>query len=159
MTGYRAFSPLFVKNFPVLSKGFEIETEMTIHALDKNFYLREIPVNYRDRPEGSVSKLNTVQDGIRVIRTIISLFRDYKPLIFFGMVGALFLLVGLLFLIPVLVEYVQTGLVPRFPTLIAALSLMIVGVLLFMVGLILEVIVKKHRQLYELFLNRQVSQK
>lgn len=159
MTGYRAFSPLFVKNFPVLSKGFEIETEMTIHALDKNFYLREIPVNYRDRPEGSVSKLNTVQDGIRVIRTIISLFRDYKPLIFFGLVGALFLLVGLLFLIPVLVEYVQTGLVPRFPTLIAALSLMIVGVLLFMVGLILEVIVKKHRQLYELFLNRQVSQK
>lgn len=155
MTGYRAFSRQFVKHFPVLSKGFEIETEMTIHALDKNFYIREIPVNYRDRPEGSVSKLNTIHDGIRVIKTIFALFRDYRPLMFFGLIGAFLGMVGVGFFVPVLVEYFRTGLVLRFPTLIAAVGLMTMGMLLFMVGLILDVIAKKHRQLYELFLNRK----
>lgn len=153
MTGYRAFGPLFVKSFPVLSRGFEIETEMTIHALDKNFYLREIPVNYRDRPEGSVSKLNTVQDGLRVLKMIFLLFRDYRPMSFFGLLGGVFALVGLAAFIPVLVEFFDTGLVPRFPTLIAAVGLLTVAILFWMVGLILTVINKKHRQLYELFLN------
>lgn len=154
MTGYRAFSRLFVKNFPVLSKGFEIETEMTIHALDKNFYCKEIPVKYRDRPEGSVSKLNTVSDGLRVIKTIFVLFRDYKPLLFFGTLGSLSLLAALVFFVPILVEYFNTGLVPRFPTLIVAIMFGIIGFLLYTCGLILEVIAKKHRQLYELFMNR-----
>ncbi len=153
MTGFRAFSPLFVKTFPVLSRGFEIETEMTIHALDKNFYLREIPVNYRDRPEGSVSKLNTVRDGLRVLRMIFLLFRDYRPMTFFGLLGGLFALVGMGAFLPVLAEYFKTGLVPRFPTLIASVGLLTVAVLLWMVGLILSVINKKHRQLYELILN------
>lgn len=153
MTGYRAFSRLFVKHFPVLSKGFEIETEMTIHSLDKNFYLKEIPVNYRDRPEGSFSKLNTIQDGIRVIKTIFTLFRDYRPLLFFGTLGVLFLLIGFGFFIPILSEFFRSGLVPRFPTLIGTTGLFIVGILLFMIGLILEVIAKKHRQMFELFLN------
>ena len=155
MTGYRAFSPLFVKTFPVLSRGFEIETEMTIHALDKNFYLREIPVNYRDRPQGSVSKLNTVRDGLKVLRMIFLLFRDYRPMTFFGLLGAVFGIGGLGAFIPVLVEFFRTGLVPRFPTLIASVGLLVVAVLLWMVGLILAVINKKHRQLYELILNLQ----
>lgn len=154
MTGYRAFSRPFVKHFPVLSKGFEIETEMTIHALDKNFYIREIPVNYRDRPEGSVSKLNTVQDGMRVIKTIFTLFRDYRPLAFFGIMGLVALLLGIGFFIPVLVEYFQVGLVPRFPTLIMSIFMMIIGMLLFAVGLILDVIAKKHKQLFELMMNK-----
>ncbi|MGM9568122.1 MAG: glycosyltransferase [Clostridia bacterium] len=159
MTGYRAFSRLFVKHFPVLSQGFEIETEMTIHSLDKNFHLREIPVNYRDRPEGSFSKLNTVQDGIKVLKTIFTLFRDYRPLLFFSIIGSLFLLVGLGFFIPILVEFFQSGMVPRFPTLIGTTGLFIVGILLFMVGMILEVIAKKHRQMFELFLNHYNREK
>lgn len=155
MTGYRAFSRDFVKNFPVLSEGFEIETEMTIHALDKNFYLKEIPVTYRDRPEGSVSKLNTVSDGIRVIKTIFTLFRDYKPLLFFGLLGSLSEVIALAFFVPILIEYFQTGLVPRFPTLIMLITFAIVGFLLYTCGLILEVIAKKHRQLFELLMNRR----
>lgn len=155
MTGYRAFSRDFVKTFPVLSKGFEIETEMTIHALDKNFYLKEIPVTYRDRPAGSVSKLNTVSDGIRVLKTIFTLFRDYKPLLFFGLLGSFSELVAIAFFAPILVEYFQTGMVPRFPTLIILITFAIVGFLLYTCGLILEVIAKKHRQLFELFMNRR----
>jgi len=155
MTGYRAFSKEFVKNFPVLSKGFEIETEMTIHALDKNFLLEEIPVIYRDRPEGSVSKLNTFSDGIKVLRMIFNLFRDYKPLVFFGIVGSVFELSAIALFIPVLIEYLKTGLVPRFPTLIVLVSLTIIGFLLYTSGIILEVIVKKHRQLFELLMNRK----
>ena len=118
MTGYRAFSYDFVKTFPVLSKGFEIETEMTIHALDKNMQLKEIPIEYRDRPEGSVSKLNTFSDGFKVLKTIGRLFKEYKPTIFFGLIGLLFLLISLGFGIPVFVDYFKTGLVERFPTLI-----------------------------------------
>lgn len=154
MTGYRAFSRDFVKFFPILSKGFEIETEMTIHALDKNFYLKEIPVAYRDRPEGSVSKLNTVQDGIKVLKTIVTLFRDYKPLLFFGLCGSFCMLVSLIMFIPILLEYIGTGVVPRFPTLIVTIGFAMIGALLYTCGLILEVMAKKHRQLFELLMNK-----
>ena len=149
MTGYRAFSYDFVKTFPVLSKGFEIETEMTIHALDKNMGLKEIPVEYRDRPEGSISKLNTFSDGIKVLKTIARLFKEYKPTIFFSIFGVLFLIISLLFGIPVFVEYFNTGLVPRFPTLIFSGFMLMISALSFMCGIILEVVVKKHRQLFE----------
>ena len=155
MTGYRAFSRDFVKNFPILSKGFEIETEMTIHALDKNFYLQEIPIVYRDRPAGSISKLNTVSDGLRVLKTIFTLFRDYKPLLFFGLLGSFSELIAVAFFVPILIEYFETGLVPRFPTLIMLITFAIVGFLLYSCGLILEVIAKKHRQLFELLMNRR----
>lgn len=154
MTGYRAFSKTFVKHFPVLSKGFEIETEMTIHALDKNFLLREIPVTYRDRPAGSVSKLNTYSDGFKVIMTIFKLFRDYKPMFFFSILSIILFLISACFVTPVLIEYFDTGLVPRFPTLIVCGFLVLLAMLLWSCGLILEVLVKKHRQLYEILLNK-----
>ena len=154
MTGYRAFSKSFVKHFPVLSKGFEIETEMTIHALDKNFYLKEIPVQYRDRPEGSESKLNTFSDGFKVLLTIARLFRDYKPLMFFTLIMALFFVVSFVLVIPVLIEYFSTGLVPRFPTLIVSGLLAILGCLFYFCGVILDVISKKHKQLFELLMNK-----
>ena len=154
MTGYRAFSYEFVKGFPVLSKGFEIETEMTIHAVDKNFKLVEIPVNYRDRPAGSVSKLNTYKDGFKVLKTIATLFKEYKPGMFFGLIATLFLLISLILGVPVFLEYFETGLVPRFPSLIVAGISLVIALLLWISGVILSVIVKKHRQLYELYLNQ-----
>lgn len=154
MTGYRAFSKPFVKTFPILSKGFEIETEMTIHALDKNFMLHEIPVNYRDRPEGSVSKLNTYSDGFKVLMTISTLFRDYKPFLFFSTISLLLIIISLIFLIPVLIEYFNTGLVPRFPTLIFSGIIALMGLIFFFCGVILEVIAKKHKQLFEILLNK-----
>ena len=154
MTGYRAFSRLFVKSFPVLSKGFEIETEMTIHALDKNFLLEEIPVTYRDRPEGRESKLNTVSDGMKVLKTIASLFRDYKPLLFFSCASIICLLLGIGFFVPVFVSYIHTGLVEKIPTIIVSGVVFTVGILLWICGLILDVVVKKHRQLYEIELNQ-----
>lgn len=154
MTGYRAFSRLFVKSFPVLSKGFEIETEMTIHALDKNFLLEEIPVTYRDRPEGSESKLNTVSDGMKVLKTIASLFRDYKPLLFFSCASIICLLLGIGFFVPVFISYIHTGLVEKIPTIIVSGVVFTVGILLWICGLILDVVVKKHRQLYEIELNQ-----
>ena len=152
MTGYRAFSYDFVKTFPVLSKGFEIETEMTIHALDKNFSLKEIPVEYRDRPAGSVSKLNTFSDGFKVLKTIGRLFKEYKPAIFFTIISLFFFAVSLVFGTPVFIEYFETGLVPRFPTLIFSGIMLMISTLLFVCGIILEVVVKKHRQLFELIL-------
>ena len=152
MTGYRAFSYDFVKTFPVLSKGFEIETEMTIHALDKNFLLKEIPVEYRDRPAGSVSKLNTFSDGFKVLKTIARLFKEYKPSIFFSLIGLLFLIISVIFGTPVFVEYFKTGLVPRYPTLIFSGFMLMISILMFVCGIILEVVVKKHRQLFELIL-------
>lgn len=154
MTGYRAFSYDFVKMFPVLSKGFEIETEMTIFSLDRNFKLVEIPVTYRDRPEGSESKLNTVSDGIKVLKTIVSLFKEYKPMIFFSLFGILFLIISLIFGIPVFNEYFETGLVPRYPTLIVSGFTLLISVLTFMCGIILDTIAKKHKQLFELMYNR-----
>lgn len=153
MTGYRAFSYEFVKSFPVLSKGFEIETEMTIHAVDKNFKLIEVPVSYRDRPEGSVSKLNTYSDGIRVLKTIAILFKEYRPGLFFNTISFMFLLLSLLMGIPVVFEYFKTGLVPKFPTLIVSCIFLVISLLLLTVGIVLQVIVKKDRQMYELYLN------
>ena len=152
MTGYRAFSHEFVKTFPVLSQNFEIETEMTIHALDKNFLVKEIPVQYRDRPNGSVSKLNTFEDGIKVLKTIARLFKEYKPSIFFGLFGLLFLIIAFSFGTPVFIDYFKTGLVERFPTLIFSGFMLMISILSFVCGIILEVIVKKHRQLFELIL-------
>ncbi len=152
MTGCRAFSRDFVKTFPVLSSGFEIETEMTIHALDKNFYLQEIPVDYRDREAGSVSKLNTFSDGIKVIKTIIRLFEEYRPMAFFGLISFLLLVISLVFGIPVFVEYFKTGLVPRVPTLIFAGFLLMLSALSLVCGIILQVVAQKHRQIFELFL-------
>lgn len=154
MTGYRAFSKNFVKHFPVLSKGFEIETEMTIHALDKNFYIKELPVQYRDRPDGSVSKLNTYSDGFKVLLTIARLFRDYKPFLFFSTLALLFLLIAIGLFLPILVDYLQTGLVPRFPTLIVCGLLALLGFMFYFIGIVLEVIAKKHRQLFEILMNK-----
>ncbi|MBR2520553.1 MAG: glycosyltransferase [Selenomonadaceae bacterium] len=153
MTGYRAFSPLFVKSFPVLSKGFEIETEMTIHALDKNFLLRSVPVNYRDRPAGSESKLNTYVDGAKVIMTIFNLYRDYKPLKFFGVVAAILAIIALILFVPVFLQYLQTSLVPRFPTLIVSGFLMLAALLSLACGLILDTIAKNNRKTFELHMN------
>lgn len=153
MTGYRAFSYQFVKSFPVLSKGFEIETEMTIHALDKNLSVVSVPVEYRDRPDGSESKLNTYSDGFKVLRTIIRLLKEYKPMRFFGwMAAAVFVLAAALFA-PVLVEYLKTGLVPRFPTLIVSGVAATIGLMLLVCGIILDTVAKKHRQLFEINLN------
>lgn len=154
MTGYRAFSKPFVKHFPVLSQGFEIETEMTIHALDKNFYLKEIPVLYRDRPEGSVSKLNTYSDGFKVLMTIARLFREYKPFIFFSIISLVFLVSSLILFIPVLIDYLNTGLVPRFPTLIVSGLMALLGFMFFFCGLILDVVANKHKQLFEILMNK-----
>jgi len=153
MSGYRAFSRPFTKGFPVLSRGFEIETEMTIHAVDKNFLVREIPVTYRDRPEGSESKLSTYSDGIRVISKIFTLFKDYRPLAFFSIIALLFLVIAAVLFIPVIVDYIHTGLVPRFPTLIVSSVSGVCALLSFLVGVILDVEVKKHRQLYEIQMN------
>ena len=154
MTGYRAFSYEFVKTFPVLSKGFEIENEMTIHAVYNNFKLLEIPVNYRDRPSGSVSKLNTYSDGFKVLMTIARLFKEYKPTIFFSLVGTFLLILALIFGIPVFNEFFKTGLVPRFPTLIFSLVLLVISILMYITGIILEVVAKKNKQIFELFLIR-----
>ena len=158
MTGYRAFSHTFVKNFPVMSGNFEIETEMTIHALDRRFLLREVPVAYRDRPQGSVSKLNTFSDGISVLKTIVLLYKEYRPLRFFSWLAAFLTLAGVLLLIPVLVEYFHTGLVPRFPTLIVSMFLLLAALLSLFTGLCLDVIVTKDRKNYELRLLQGGSQ-
>lgn len=153
MTGYRAFSYNFVKGFPVLSKGFEIETEMTIHAVDKNYGVKEIPIQYRDRPAGSVSKLNTYKDGFKVLKTIATLFQEYKPYAFFNLVAVFLLLISLIFIIPPIVEYFDTGLVARFPSLIVGSFCVLTGILMHITGIILKVIAKKHRQNYEIYMN------
>ena len=153
MTGYRAMSRQFAKNLPVISKGFEIETEMTIHALDKNFLIKETAIEYRDRKGDSVSKLNTFSDGIKVIKTILRLFRDYRPLAFFSLASLIMSILSLILFIPVFNEYLETGLVPRYPTLIVSGFIFITAILTFFCGVILEVISQKHRQLYEMLLN------
>ena len=155
MTGYRAFSRMFVKNIPILANGFEIETEMTIHALDKNYIIKEIPIDYRRRPEGSFSKLNTISDGYKVVKTVFQLFRDYKPYIFFTSISVVLGVIAVLFMLPGGGEYWHTGLVPRFPTLIVCCFVMLLAILLFISGVILEVMTKKHRQLYELLVIRK----
>lgn len=153
MTGYRAFSPMFVKSFPVLSKGFEIETEMTIHALDKNFALASVPVGYRDRPEGSVSKLNTFSDGFKVLKTIARLFKDYKPLPFFSIIAAMFMVIALVMLVPVLYEFYLTGLVPKLPTFVASCFMAVFAMLSFVAGVILDTQSKTSRQNFEIQMN------
>ena len=154
MTGYRAFSYLFVKTFPVLSKGFEIETEMSIHAIDKNLSVENVVIEYRDRPEGSISKLNTYSDGIKVIGTISRLCRTYKPMLFFGMISLMLCCLATVFFIPVLNDYLKTGLVERFPTLIVCGFTIIAALLSFFSGMILSCIVRKNRQDFEMELYR-----
>ena len=146
MTGYRAFSYDFVKCTPILSDGFEVETEMTICALDRRFKMIEIPVAYRDRPEGSVSKLHTLRDGFRVLRSIMHMFRDYRPFSFYGLIALLLAACGVSLFVPVFLDYLATGLVARFPTLIVSSILCLAAMLSFVTGSILEVIIKKHRQ-------------
>jgi len=153
MTGYRAFSDQFVKSFPVLSKGFEIETEMSIHALDKNLSIQSVKVDYRDRPADSHSKLNTYTDGLRVLRTVGMLYKEYRPLSFFGIFALFFFLLGGILFIPVMLEYIATGLVPRFPTLIVSGVMEMLSMLMLVCGLILDTVAKKHRQLFEVNLN------
>ncbi len=154
MTGYRAFSYQFVKTFPVLSKGFEIETEMSIHAIDKNMYVENEVIEYRDRPEGSESKLNTYSDGFKVIRTIVRLYRNYKPMAYFGIIALVLALVSIGFFIPVLIEYINTGLVLRFPTLIVCGFTMIAAIQSFFVGLTLQTMVENNRREFEINLIR-----
>ena len=150
MTGYRAFSYQFVKTFPVLTKGFEIETEMSIHAIDKNMAISNVIVKYRDRPEGSVSKLNTYSDGIKVLRTIMRLYRNYKPMHFFGAVSVWLFLIALIMFIPVLMIYFRTGLVPNFPTLIVSGFVALAGIVSLFTGILLSSIVEKNRQDFEM---------
>jgi len=150
MTGYRAFNREFAKTLPVLSPGFEIETELSIHAVDKGWRISQVPIDYRDRPEGSVSKLNTVSDGIKVLKMIFSLFKDYKPLGFFSLLALISLIVGLCFGLPVIVEFRATGLVPRLPTAICAVAFCGLAALFLVCGLILDTVVKGHRRDWEL---------
>lgn len=149
MTGYRAFSYRFVKSFPVVSAGFEIETEMTIHAIDKNMHITNEVITYRDRPEGSESKLNTVEDGIKVLKTILHLYCDYRPLQFFGAISAFLMLVALVFFVPVFNAYLHTGLVLKFPTLIVCGFSVIAAIISLFAGLILSAIQHKERREYE----------
>ena len=153
MTGYRAFSYEFVKTFPILSKGFEIETEMTIHTLDKNMGVENIIIEYRDRPDGSESKLNTYSDGFKVIKTIVKLYKNYKPFSFFTWLSVFLCLVGTVFLLPVLIDYVQTGLVPKMPSFVASIFFFICGIQSFFGGLVLQTIVNKGKQDFEIKLN------
>ena len=158
MTGYRAFSYRFVKTFPVLSRGFEIETEMSIHAADKNLYVENVVIDYRNRPEGSESKLSTYSDGFKVLMTIQRMFRSYRPGRYFGLIALVLALVAVGFLIPVLIEYGKTGLVARFPTLIVCGFMMIAAILSFFAGQILETIHRKDRQEFEIELIRAMNE-
>lgn len=159
MTGYRAFSYEFVKTFPILSKGFEIETEMSIHAVDKNMYVENVVIDYRDRPEGSESKLNTYSDGFKVLKTIVRLYRTYNPMGFFGIISLILALVSVGFFIPVGVEYIATGLVPKFPTLILCGFTMIAAIQSLFAGMQLQTSVQKNRQDFEMSLHRVSNDK
>jgi len=152
LTGYRALSRRFVKNFPLRSQGFEVETEMTVHALEHSFKVDSMPVDYQERPAGSQSKLSTYGDGYRAIKTAVALFSEHRPLRFFSIIAALLLIVSLVLFIPVLIEYFQTGLVPRFPTLIVSGFIALLAMLLWVGGMILEVISRNHWKQYELTL-------
>ena len=149
MTGYRAFSYAFVKTYPVLSKGFEIETDMTIHAVTRNMLVRNVVIDYRDRPDGSESKLNTYSDGAKVLMTIARLFKNYKPFSFFGLISLLLALISACFMIPVLAEYFTTGLVPRFPTLIVCGVTLLAALLLFVSGLLLSTLLESDKRDFE----------
>lgn len=159
MTGYRAFSYEFVKTFPVLSKGFEIETEMSIHAADKNMFIENEVIEYRDRPEGSVSKLNTYSDGIKVLGTILRLFRTYRPMNFFGVLAAVLAVLGVAFLFPVLIQFEHTGLVAKFPTLIVCCFVILSALISLFSGVILETMTWKNKQDFEMCLHRVYEDK
>ena len=154
MTGYRVFNKVFVKNMPVMSPKFEIETEMSLHALDKKFIIEEIPIVYRDRPEGSVSKLNTVSDGMKVIKTIIKMFKDFKPRQFFWVIALIFVIIGLIVGIPVIVEFAKTGYITKVPSEILATGIMTIALIIGQCGVILDTVVKQNRENYELQLSR-----
>lgn len=159
MTGYRGFNRIFVKSFPVMSSGFQIETEFTIHALDKRFKLVEIPIDYRDRPEGSESKLNTFSDGFKVLKTIFKMCKDYKPMFFFSIWFALFFILGLLVGMPVIVEFVKTGFITKIPSAVLATGIMILSLLLLVTGFILDTVVTDDKKQYELNLYQLYSSK
>lgn len=150
MTGYRAFNRVFAETMPVLSPGFEIETELSIHAVDKGWRIAEVPIDYRDRPEGSESKLSTFSDGWKVLRMIMSLFKDYRPLALFTWIALIFVVLGLIVGIPVIIEFFNTGLVPRLPSVILAVGFVFTGLLSLASGLILDTVVKGSRKQYEL---------
>lgn len=150
MTGYRAFSRPFVKTFPVMSEGFQIETEISIHAVDRRWRIKDVPIVYRDRPEGSVSKLNTIGDGMKVMIAIASLFKNYRPLKFFSLAALVLAAIGLLLGIPVIVEFFETGLVPRLPTALLATAFMFLCGLSFATGLVLDNLAKTERKQWEL---------
>lgn len=154
MTGYRALSYQFVKSFPVLSKGFEIETEMSIHAIDKNMYIENVIIDYRDRPEGSESKLNTYSDGLKVLFTIFRLYRNYKPINFFSIIALLLTIISAVFFIPILITYAKTGLVPNFPTLIVCGFVMVAALISLFTGVVLQTLRQKDRQDFEMNLIR-----
>lgn len=154
MTGYRAFSYNFVKTFPVLSKGFEIETEMTIHTVDKNMFCENVVIEYRDRPEGSESKLNTYSDGFKVLLTIARLFKNYKPFPFFLMIALVLFLLSVGFFIPVLITFFKTGMVDKIPTVIVCGITMLASIISFFSGLVLDTIKQKNRQDFEMELQR-----
>lgn len=159
MTGYRGFNRMFVKSFPVMSSGFQIETEFTIHALDKRFKLVEIPIDYRDRPEGSESKLDTYSDGFKVLLTILKMFKDYKPLLFFSIISFILFLFGLIFGVPVINEFIHTGFITKVPSSILATGLMVFALLLLITGLILDTVVTNAKKEYELNLYRLYEKK
>ena len=150
MSGYRAFSHVFVKSYPITTKGFELETDMTIFALDKNLLIRSVPIEYTDRPEGSYSKLNTFSDGFKVVMTIFNMCKNYRPLPFFGLIALFLFLVGGIGFAFVLVEYLQTGLVLRIPTLVVSIFVMLMSVMSFVCGLILATVSANNRQAFEL---------
>lgn len=157
MTGYRVFNKKFVKNMPINSNGFEIETEITLHTLDKKFLIKEIPIEYRDRPEGSFSKLNTYSDGVKVLKTILWVFKDYRPLAFFSIISLFFLVLGLLIGIPVLIEFFNTSFISKIPSAILSVGLVLISILSLFAGFILDTIVKQHRESYALKLMRWIE--
>ena len=154
MSGYRALSYLFVKSYPVMSHGFELETEMTIHGLDKRFKIKNVPVNFVERQEGTVSTLNTFSDGFKVMKTIINLFKNHRPLAFFGIISILLLIISIVLVIPIVIVFFETMEVPRMPTFVLAVFIALSSLLCLSVGLILDVIIQRSRQDYELMLNQ-----
>lgn len=154
MTGYRVFNKKFVKNMPVMSPKFEIETEMSLYALDKKYIIKEIPIIYRDRPEGSESKLNTVSDGIKVVKTIFKMYKDYNPFKFFGIIALIFLILGLIVGVPVIREYAITKYITKVPSAILATGLITLSVIIGQCGIVLDTVVKNNRENYELNLLR-----
>ena len=150
MTGYRAMSYEFVKTFPILSKNFEIETEMTIHAIDKKMHVENVVVDYRDRQEGSVSKLNTYSDGFKVLKTIFRMYKDYKPLQFFSTIAAVLFVLGAAFFVPILTKYIRTGTVTKMPSLIVICFVILTAIVCWFSGIILSTLVQQHKQNFEL---------